>query len=269
MSSTYDRAVTSLMSFMAGFFPPPTEDKTLPIQWQPFPFSQDHAKNVIAVSEESCTNYYRQLKVVRDAYLRNVTSWMVKEKPLLDRIGNVVGVPIDNFETLTWVTDLLQSNRFLDPTMPKWLLDAVDNKLMKKITTYYYELMNDDLSKTVTAGNMIREIINNMLAIRDGNGDAKNFLLYSGHDVSVINLGKLLGVESQLAKPIVKYADTLVVEQLKARGSSEFQVQVVYVSNGKKSVLNVPNCGKMCSRNVFVKLFSKFMLTDWNVSCGS
>ena len=36
-SSDVERAVMSGSAFLAGFYPPPEEDTTLPINWQPIP----------------------------------------------------------------------------------------------------------------------------------------------------------------------------------------------------------------------------------------
>lgn len=274
MSSVYPRAVASLTSFLTGFYPPPANDKTLPIQWQTIPFSQDFNSRTVIVLDESCPAYKKVVQVPQAAFVSKISSWIAQNKALLDKLSAVMGVQLNNFEAIGMACDLIQSNRHFDSTIPKWMLDAMDNVVMPFVIDYYYNILDTDFSKQVTAGSLITEIINNMRAIRDGLDTGKNFLVYSGHDVSVVNLAKLLGVKSQLSQPMIEYADTLSVELVKkatAKGGSvteSWEVQVVYLNNLQKTILNVPNCGKSCSLDTFIGVFGKYMISDWNALCG-
>lgn len=46
MSSVPERTMMSLQSFMAGFFPPPPRDNSLPVNWQPFFCTVDYEGKV-------------------------------------------------------------------------------------------------------------------------------------------------------------------------------------------------------------------------------
>lgn len=46
LTSVPERTMMSLQSFMAGFFPPPLADLTLPIYWQPFFTNVDYKARV-------------------------------------------------------------------------------------------------------------------------------------------------------------------------------------------------------------------------------
>lgn len=66
------------------------------------------------------------------------------------------------------------------------------------------------------------------------------------------------------------YGDALAIELVQVNGSKGgLEVQVVYVSQKKKTILSVPNCGKSCSLDTFLQVMDKFIVTDWAAVCGA
>lgn len=266
MTSPVERCIMSLTSFMAGFFPPPAKDKTLPLDWQAFPFIVDSSYRTVIVNTAGCPAFVRDQKIAQAEFIAKSTVWMAQDKAILDKVSAVVGVPVDNISNLMAVFDLLQANRFLVSTIPKWLLDTVDNTLIK-YTMAYLRILDTDFAKKVQSGNLITEIIKNMEAIRDGTSAARNFLVYSGHDSSLSALAMALGVDTQIPT-MTSYGDTLAVELNQVAKTGALEVQVVYVSNKVKIVLHVPNCGKSCSLTTWIAAMNKYYVTDFNAMCA-
>lgn len=267
MSSPVERCIMSLSSFMSGFFPPPAKDKTLSIDWQPFPFTVDSAYRTVIVNTAGCPIYQKDLQVAQAQFAANASVWLAEDKAALDRISAVVGLPMDNIGTIMAAFDLLQANRFLVNTIPQWLLNDLDNVLLKYTIAYARALVTSEYARKVNSGNLITEIIRNMEAIRDGTATARNFLIYSGHDTSLSSLAQALGVDSQMPT-MATYGDTLAVELNQVSKAGTLEVQVVYVSEKKKTILTVPNCGKSCTLDKWIAEMSKYIVTDFNALCG-
>lgn len=269
----YPRTVSSLTSFLAGFYPPPAKDKSMTIPWQAIPFGMDMHNRIIIQLDDSCPAYTAKLQRERDQFIQsNFTQWALQERTLLRRISAEVGVPLDDFLSISTVAEIILVNRDYDPKIPKWMVDA-GQKMINYLMGYYYGLptLNSEYGRMVTGGNLIGQILDNLVAIRDGNkAAAVNFQVYSGHDYSVHIMAKLLQVGSQLPA-MINYADTLAVELIESvsRGKSAWTVQVMYV-NGltlKKTILVIPKCGKSCSLDQFIAEFSRFRVKDWDALC--
>lgn len=188
---------------------------------------------------------------------------------VLGRLSTFLGVQLNSLTMLNAAFELLQANRYLDTSLPQWVITDLDNTLKKYTLGYYRTLATTDAAKKVSAGNLITEIVKNLIALRDGTEAARKFLIYSGHDTSLSSLAKLLGVDSQMPD-MAFYGDALAIELVQVNGSKGgLEVQVVYVSQKKKTILSVPNCGKSCSLDTFLQVMDKFIVTDWAAVCGA
>lgn len=267
-----ERCIASLTSFMAGFFPPPNNDKTIPFRWQSFPFAVDNAGRILHVKLEACPTYLRDFTTAQDMIERDpmYLSWRAQDKDLLLRLGDFLGSPLTTFEEMLYGMDAIRTNLSLDPTLPAWVRNSM-TQLEKYIGLAFDLYHKTDLMKKVRGGPMLTEMVDNMMAIKNKNTTvARNILIYSAHDLTVASLVEVLNVKSQVPV-IAAYADTIAVE-MHQTGNKEPEVKVFYVSNYGKTKLNkqlsVPNCGLPCTLNNFNRVVSKYLVRDWDGLCG-
>lgn len=267
LTSPVPRCVASLTSFMAGFFPPPANDKTIPFRWQSHPFVMDNEQLVVVIGPKTCPAYLRELATATAAFNANVTNWIAQDKAILDQLGAYFGVPMNDIRYISAVGDAVQANKYLTK-QPQWILNALDSTLIKYARGYFQTFLSTEYSRKVHAGNLISQMINNMVAIRDGTATARNFLIFSGHDSTLSAFNQALKVDSQMPD-FVEYGDTMALELLQVGKAKELQVRLVYVTNKKKVILNIPNCGQSCSLAVFIQSLEHMYISDWNTFCNA
>lgn len=264
MSSPVLRCVSSLSAFLAGFFPPPYTDTTLPISWQPIPFTVDADRRIVSFNYSSCPAFIKD-KIMADNFFEPETrKWMEENKEILERVSEYLIIPLNNTNIIYEVADLLETNRFLDPSFPTWLLN--DLKIIMEFRgTVSKSFWATERQKRATAGNLISLMIKNMFDIKSGSQEARNMLIYSGHDFTILALNHLLGVESQV--PMLPfYGDTIAVELVESEKGS-LNVQVVYVTGNTTNILNVPNCGTSCSLEIFARNVKHLSSFNWDRDC--
>lgn len=269
-SSSSDRCIASLSSFMAGFFPPQANDKTIPFRWQAFPFAVDNEYRILSISAETCPTFARDFvwastKMASDP---TVNSWLAQDKALLKRVGDYMGSTITTFFDAFMAAETIRTQQYIDPATPTWLISAYVQ--MKRYFVRFADMYHEtELMKKVRGGPMITEVIDNMVAKKNKDSSARNFVIFSAHDFSLVSLMTVLGVKKQ-APEVAAYGDTIAIE-MHQTGSAEPEVKIFYISNSTavkfRIQLYVPNCGTPCRLTTFNNLMSKYIVRDFDALC--
>lgn len=252
---------------MAGFLPPPTSDKTLNIAWQSFPFYVDNEAQIVTLKPEVCPKYLLEL-IQKEADLKDsplMREWLVQDKDIIKQFEIFLGSSLTTLKDITYASDLIRTNQHLDKSTPTWAISYYKDYLMKYMSRYIKVYHETDYMKKVRGGSLITQVLDNFIAVRDKNSTAKNILIYSAHDVNLISMGEILNVINQM--PVLPaYGDTITFE-LHQIGTYEPEVQVYYMSETEKILLNVPLCGIHCSLSRFNSLMSKYIIRDYAEIC--
>lgn len=270
-TSSSERCIASLTSFLAGFMPPPRSDKTLPIPWQSMPFAVDMAARILSINPAACDTFFRDFVASNNALEASATTrnWLNEDKEILQRLGNFVGKNITTFNDAFMVAETIRTNTFLDPATPSWLISAFAGPLKKYFIRYADMFHETQLMKKVRGGPMMTEIIDNMVAVRDKNSSAHNVLIFSAHDFSLHSMITMLNVKPQVPQ-IAAYGDAIAIE-LHQNGYYEPEVQVYYFSSSAtlkfKIILHVPGCGIPCRLSTFNNLMQKYIVRDFDGMC--
>lgn len=270
VSSSVERCIVSLTSFMAGFLPPPATDKTIPFRWQAFPFAVDNEARIVTINFESCAKYAKELATTEAALTNGaqVKAWLVQDKAVLTRVGDYIGSPCDTMFGAMMAAEMIRTNQYLIST-PAWLVKDYEQTLQKYFAFYTDMYHNSDFMKKVRGGVMMTQILNNFAAIRDNTTDSRNVLIFSAHDFNVHSMVVMLNVKSQVPQ-VPFYADTIALE-LHQSGKSEPEVRAYYISSTGttkfKTLLSIPSCGSPCRLNKFTTLMSKYVVTDYDGMC--
>lgn len=271
VSSVPERTIMSLQSFMAGFLPPPLHQSNLPIFWQPFPFDIDYdGKLVYMRLDNSCPVFLQHAYMLMMNPPAEVAAWMAADKEAFKAFSQKLGSPISTIENVLIVSDALKIQMGIDPTMPQWAKDGFTNTFQKYGVLSTTMLHKNPTMIKIRGGPMLTEMVNNMVAVANGNASGKKVLLYSAHDITVSSLAYALGVEEQIPRHI-SYSDSIMVD-LVGVGSGEASVEVIYMDNANKVPkafhLSVPGCGKSCSLSRFRQAVQGMMVDDYKKLCG-
>lgn len=219
---------------------------------------------------EACPTYYAAYHNLIVNPPADVVAWMVEDKEQIDLLSGYLGVPMSNIQYLYYVGDFVKTNLLLGDYVPDWALTAYNTFLQKYIKRYFQLAHETDFMVQVRGGPVVTQIIENMEAQIEGSSAARNFLIYSAHDMTVESLVRVLGVRSQTPE-LVSYADTVMIE-LVDNGGSELQVQALYVDNSgsfpNRFPVNVPGCGTVCNFSTFKAVVNKYLVPNYEGLCG-
>lgn len=202
-----------------------------------------------------------------------VAEMIVADQPAFEQIGKELGFPITNLLDIIGVAEWIRSTAVMeDEYVPQWALDAYTKTLEKYLARLLAMSHETEFMLKVRAGPMLREIVNNMEAVQSGSEDERKFIIYSSHDITILNLAQAMGVYDQIPW-LPYYSDTIMIELVDSENGGELKVQVVYVSYltaiPNLYNLDVPGCGKQCSLSTFKALVEKYFVKDLRDICIS
>lgn len=270
LSSPSERCIASLSSFMAGFFPPPAKDKTIPFPWQAFPFSVDNKAEVLYYNPNSCPSWLREYQTVLSTEVPD--KWMIEDRETLDRVQEFVGIPLRTYNDVGSVAETIRAAVFIDPKTPQWLIDVSKSTLEKYFAFSFTRMHSKDSLRKIRGGPLLTRIVNNMQAITGSNSTiSHNFMIFSGHDMNTLSLANVIGIQDQVPV-LADYADCMAVELHQPAGNVEPTVQIRYISTTAKTPYEleakIPGCPSPCRLSAFVKIVEKFLVPNYNEICA-
>lgn len=196
----------------------------------------------------------------------DLKAWFEQDHDVLEKLSEMAGKPLKTVREVGLFADMIRTQIYFDPDVPQWALDAYYNTLDKYLERMLLLFHGTKEMVKIRGGPLLTEIVDNMMAVQCKEKSGKNFLIYSAHDITVLSLAHVLGVESQIpAHP--HYSDTFMVDLLE-----NGEVQVVYMNtedndDPQMTVMNVPGCGKSCPLEKFREVFKDMLVEDWNLLC--
>lgn len=196
----------------------------------------------------------------------DILAWMKKDRPVLDELSKITGRPLKTVLQVGLFADMIKTQMYICPDTPQWAIDAYYSTLMKYIGGMFRLFHGTQEMIKIRGGPLLTEIVNNMVAVNENHVSGRNFLIYSAHDMTVLSLAYVLGVQSQIpAMP--HYSDTFMVDLL-----DNGQVQVVYMNTERHdeptmTVMDVPGCGLSCPLDKFREVFKDMLVDDFDTLC--
>lgn len=265
MTSVPERTMMSLQSFMAGFFPPPVLDTTLPIYWQPFFCTVDHTGAIIYIKMDGCPRFLSLLMKIMSDPPKELLGWIEADREILDKLSVWANTPLNTPSEVMNFAEVLKAQIYIDNTIPEWVLEAYQDYLAKYVAQMFALMHYNEEMIRIRGGPLITEIIHNMEDLANGK-DGKPIMIYSAHDSSLLSLAFVLGVQDQIPE-LPNYSDTFMVDL-----SDTNTVQVIYMNTEKRlntrTVMNVPGCGTSCSLATFRQALSDKLVYDVDALCN-
>uniref|UniRef100_U5EQ46 Putative lysosomal & prostatic acid phosphatase n=1 Tax=Corethrella appendiculata TaxID=1370023 RepID=U5EQ46_9DIPT len=273
LSSYAERCIMSAQSFMAGFFPPLVSRNPLPIPWQPaavntLPRDQDH----LLAQKKPCRRYDDLLKNLFILPPKDVRVLNEKNAWLYKLLTSNTGKNVSTILDVEFLYNTLEIEKNSDLELPDWTENIFPEKMLPLAERSLALLTETPLMKKVKGGAIVTEILDTMLKKRSQILlPERSIFIYSGHDVTLVNLMRALNVIDQASrKP--DFSSAIVFElHHSITYDDDFEVKIVYYYNSDDKFpkeLNIPNCASPCSLTQFAKAMEPVYFKDYNEICN-
>lgn len=219
---------------------------------------------MIAFNLRACPRYAREYFSLVANPPADIAAWLKEDHEALQQYSELAQTPLTTIMEVGMFADVIKAQISIEPDVPQWAVDAYNSVLKKYIARMFALFHETESLVRIRGGPLITEILNNLEAVTNGSG--KPILIYSAHDITVLSLAYVLGVESQIpAQP--NYSDTFMVDLLE-----NGEVQVVYMNtevldSPTMTVMDLPGCGTSCSLDTLRRTLSDMLVDDWDAMC--
>ncbi|XP_023300387.2 lysosomal acid phosphatase [Lucilia cuprina] len=272
LSSAAERCIMSANSLLAGFMPPLEHSNPLPVQWQPVPVNTIPRKeDTLLAQKKPCAKY----DTILDKLYKNPPADLKKlneeNAELYKLLTRHTGKNISNVLDVEYLYNTLKIESEAGLDLPDWAENIYPERLEPLAERSYVLFTETNLMKKVKGGAFLNEIHSKMIdkRKRNLNPDRKIFL-YSGHDVTLVNVMNSLNILDQTAK-LPEYASALAFElHHSSLFKDDFEVKIVYYYNSDDKFpkeLAIPNCDAPCSLTKFSASIKHLLLSDYDETC--
>ncbi|KRT78746.1 Phosphatase [Oryctes borbonicus] len=263
-SSYADRCQMSAQLLLAGLYPPVGEQIwNKDLLWQPIPiYSVARSADDKIALKRTCPKYLYALQEARKNYLKQIDE---DNKELYDYLSKHTGDTIQGILALEFLFNTLEIEYLNNLTLPEWTKGVFPNRMKDLAALSLAMFTKTDFMKKMHGGALINEIIGNIKRKRDGTlKPNRKLFLYSGHDLTVVSLMRILGFD-ELLKP--EFGASIFIEHHEEAGSDT--IKILYKANPYvPSELKVPPyCNKECSLDNFSKEMGKYFPENWDKEC--
>ncbi|KAJ6638288.1 Lysosomal acid phosphatase [Pseudolycoriella hygida] len=276
VSSAAERCIMSAASFVAGFLPPLENRNELPISWQPVPINSiPRDRDHILAQKKPCPRYDEALKKLMNA---NTTSNEIKainekNEALYEHLSKHTGNNITNILDVELLYNTLEIEHEAGLTLPEWTEDVFPDKMLPLAERNLELLTETPFMKKVKGGALLTEIMEHMTKKRSRTlTPDRSIFIYSGHDVTLVNLMRALDIIDQTTKK-PDFASALVLElHHSITFKDDFEVKIVYYFNSDDKFpkeISIPECNSPCSLTQFTRVMDKVTLRKYDMICSS
>jgi lysosomal acid phosphatase len=223
-------AITSALSFLAAFMPPqksymPFDD----LQWQPVPvINIPRELDTIIIQRRDCPRY----DVEKEEQLKSEEIKMHEEanSELYKFLTMKTGENISGFAETEYLHNSLDAMQTAGWTLPTWTASVFPSKTKDIAIRYLKFLTETDFMRKARGGPLITEIINSM-TMRSQNKTQKSIAIYSGHDVTLVNLMHTLRILDQTDQ-LPNFSAALAIElHENSAALSGYELRMFYFKN--------------------------------------
>ncbi|KAM8704651.1 hypothetical protein ACLKA7_009159 [Drosophila subpalustris] len=273
LSSAAERCVMSAQSVLAGLMPPLENKNVLPIPWQPVAINT-LARNddTLLAQKKPCIKYDNILQKLYKTPPPELQKLNEDNKALFKLLSKNTGKNISNVLDVELLYTTLKTEEEANLALPDWTENIYPEEMRPLVERSYALFTETHLMKRIKGGAFLTEILKKMQNKRrkNLNPDRKIFL-YSGHDVTLVNVMNSLGIIDQTSK-LPEYAAALVFElhNSKSFSDGDFEVKLVYYFNSEDKFpkeLSIPNCDAPCSLTQFGQTLEPLLLDNYDETC--
>lgn len=200
-ASYQNKSKMSLQLALASLLPPSNEEIFEPgLNWQPIPFSNNEQKNDdFFAASENCPNFRKKVEFFSNS--PQGKEEIEENKDMFEYISSKSGMLFKNYYEVLQLLNLLANEKELGLSSPEWVT-KIDSESLTRFTAKAYSILSATKEITkITAGGVLKKILNDSLGkIKNSTKDKnRKLFIYSGHDVTIVPLLRALKLyDSQL-----------------------------------------------------------------------
>ncbi|XP_053670958.1 lysosomal acid phosphatase [Anopheles nili] len=271
-SSYAERCIMSAQSFIAGFLPPLENTNPLPIPWQPAAVNVlPRDRDTILAQGQPCPRYEQSKKRLLTYPPKDIRELYEKNAALFRTLSQGTGQNVSTILDVEFLYNTLEIEKAAGLELPDWT-DGIFPQKMLPIAERSLSLITElPLMKKIKGGAIVGELLENAVRRRAGIlVPERNIFIYSGHDVTLVNLMRALNVIDQTTgKP--DFSATIVFElHHSITFDDDFEVKIVYFFNSDDKYpkeIEIPNCESPCSLTKFEQVMEPVRLRNYVETC--
>jgi hypothetical protein len=173
--------------------------------------------------------------------------------PIAQQFGQIFNTNYTNIN-LGDLFDCLSTHICHGLPLPQGVTMDLYYRLKNDLTYNYYAQYNYSNIVTLNIGFLLDEMYTALQKIVGG-ASVTPFLLYSGHDATIMPVIAALGLSDGMWTP---YASHFIIESYKQQGTGAYFHRFLYNSK----VLTLPGCSSLCPSDFVLNLFQSVSITD-------
>uniref|UniRef100_A0A182NN07 MADF domain-containing protein n=1 Tax=Anopheles dirus TaxID=7168 RepID=A0A182NN07_9DIPT len=272
VSSYAERCIMSAQSFIAGFLPPLENTNPLPIPWQPAAINVlPRDRDTILAQKQPCPRYEQSKQRLLAYPPKDIRELYEKNAALFRTLSQGTGQNISTILDVELLYNTLEIEKSAGLELPDWTEGIFPQKMLPIAERSLALITELPLMKKIKGGAIVGELLDNAIRRRSGILiPERNIFIYSGHDVTLVNLMRALNVIEQTSgKP--DFSATIVFElHHSITFDDDFEVKIVYFFNSDDKYpkeIEIPNCESPCSLTKFEQVMETVRLRNYDETC--
>jgi len=258
LSTDYNRTLMSAESFLTGFYPPGTGPKlenntpALPDSIQPIPIHITPKGQTNIINPEISDS--KEFDALLEKYSYTQKAWIDQNKALSEDFkhwGKCLGVKIDNLSDFLIPADNVNCMHIHNIPLPKELTkEDIDKIIENKMSACAVRFVPKEIAIFMATPFLTKLKTDMDIAVKN-NTPHFNYILYSGHDDSILGIMSALNVPLANNPPYASHIDFELYKD-----NNDYMVKVLY--NGKALKLSGTNSDGYSSLKDFYELISPY-----------
>ncbi|KAF7266416.1 venom acid phosphatase Acph-1-like [Rhynchophorus ferrugineus] len=265
-STNTNRTKMSALLMLAGLYPARTTQIWSSLLWLPIPYNYVSSGDKEMMWFGTCSQLYT---LVSELYSSSdMTTYLKRYKALF-----AILMAYTDLDTVT------VSNAFnyyfgfavqeeLGFTLEDWVSIIYPEPIHAAAVDYYYFITNTTALRTISAGYLLRKIIEDSQSKVDGSisPETRKMFIYSGHEMNVAAMLLSLGVKKLTDIPA--YGSYVLFELHEIDGVYGFKIYYQLYEEDDPIEATIPGCGTFCSLTDFISVYEDIIPTDDTACTG-
>lgn len=250
---------------------PPSEDYAPfeDLRWQPVPVvSIPRQFDTIIVQRRDCPRY--EIEKAKQMNTEEIRKHEEANSQLYKFLTMKTGENISSFAETEYLHNSLDAMKTAGWDLPEWTSSVFPIKTREIAARYLRFLTESHFMKKVRGGPLLTEIVKSMID-KSQKLTEKSIAIYSGHDVTLVNLMNTMNILNQTDQ-VPNFAAALVIElHAESADEEEMEVKIFYYRNERDTdplEMVIDGCASPCSLSKFKNIYKDLLVDDFDKMCA-
>lgn len=266
-TSDLDRCHMSVASLLAAWFPPEDEYElwNTELAWQPIPIhSVPYSEDNMLAQNKTCRNYLQEQNRINAEYIANMTE---EDKKFYEYLTAHMGENVDSLRQVDTYFSTLLIEKLHGYKLPEWTEKVYPDEMRKRAKLNVLMHQWNTLMKRLSAGPLIKELVEQFINKSKGENKDLKLLLYSAHDSTLSSLWRGLNFPDTIM-PDFGASITFELHKL----NDQYFLKMFMLNNTEltePNELQIPNCSLPCPLYKLYEITEDVRPVDWEKECGN